>query len=411
MGASSKRIERDINSLSKFGATPNGGVSRLALDAADLSARKFVIQLMEEARLLTRIDKAGNIMGLRPGVEPNLPVVATGSHVDTVIDGGWFDGAIGVLGPIEALRVMNEEGIRTRRSVEVILFTGEEGSRFVGTLGSRMMCGALSLDDAYSLVDQKGVSFRQAILDSGYDQSCLANVPRRKGEIDSFVEMHVEQGPVLEKAGLQIGIVEAIVGLVQLRGVIEGEAAHAGTTPMDLRRDALLGVAKVVQKVNEIVRAVGGNCVGTVGWVDVEPGAFNVIPGKVEFGIDIRDTSETGLSSAIDAVKSSVAEICKQSGLQYEIKERARTAPTPMSERIMTTIEQVVRKKGIRYMRMPSRAGHDTMQMAHFTDVGMIFVPSKMGISHSPKEWTEWDDIARGTDVLLGTLEQLAERT
>jgi len=410
LDASSKRIERDIVSLAKLGATSNGGVSRFALDKADLSGRSFVLQLMNEAGLLVRIDKAGNIIGLRPGTEPGLPVIATGSHTDTVIDGGWFDGAIGVLGAIEAIRIMNEQGIRTRRSVEVILFTGEEGSRYVGTLGSRVMSGALSLDDANSLVDPKGVTFRQAMLDSGYDERHLANVPRRKGEIDSFVEMHVEQGPVLEKAGCQIGVVEAIVGLVQMRAVIQGEAAHAGTTPMDSRRDALLGAAKSILKVNEAARSVGGNCVGTVGWVNVEPGAFNVVPGKVEFGIDVRDTSEIGLGSAIDAVKSSVADICRQSGLQCEVKERARTTPTPMSTRIITTIDEVAQNKEFRYMRMPSRAGHDTMQMARFTDVGMIFVPSRRGINHSPKEWTDWDDIARGTDVLLGTLEKLAER-
>jgi len=397
-------IER-LDRLSRFGGTPEGGVNRVAFGDEDIRSRTYLKQLMEEAGLDVRIDPAGNMIGRREGLDPSLPVLACGSHTDTVPHGGKYDGALGVMAAIEAAQVLEDHRIRTRHPLEVIIFTDEEG----GLIGSRALAGEIS-DEALEIVSHSGKTIREGIRALGGDPEKLAGAGRNVGDIEAFLEIHVEQGGVLERRGIDIGIVEGIVGINWWDVTIEGAANHAGTTPMDMRRDAMLAAAHFVIAVNSIVRAEPGSQVGTVGRIRAEPGAPNVIPGRVVLSLELRDLSADKIRVMYDRIRDESLRIAERTGTEFSFSAIDATAvPAPTHPRIRDLLESSAGDLGLTSLRMPSGAGHDAQEMAGLAPIGMIFVPSVGGISHSPKEDTRMQDLINGANVLLLTLLKLDE--
>lgn len=405
---SRERLFRDLEELGRIGSSAEGGRTRLALSAEDFEARGFLIERMKKAGLEVRIDQVGNIIGRRRGRDEGAPVVAFGSHIDTVPNAGMFDGCLGVLSALEAVRTLNDAGITTHHPLEVISFSNEEGVRFPLMTGSKTAAGVIDVEEAYRQKDSDGVSYREALERGGLSTASLAPARRRRGEVKAWVELHIEQGPVLSSEGTKIGIVEAIAGLVHLIATIRGAAGHAGTTPMQYRKDPLIAAAQAILEVNRAARELGGGAVGTVGLLRVQPGAINVIPAQVEMSIDFRDIDASRLSWGIARIRRFMEDTCGRAGLELAVNERARLDPTPMSRLVMDSIRRSAEELGASYRLMPSGAAHDTQNMARICDVGMIFVPSKDGVSHSPREWTDYDDAALGADVLLHTVLHLA---
>lgn len=395
-----ERIEQRIKELSKFGRNPEGGVSRVAFSEADVQGREYIMSLMREAGLAVRIDAAGNIIGRREGRDAKRPSIVFGSHIDSVPHGGNYDGDVGVISAIEAAQVLQENGIITRHPLEVIVFSDEEG----GLVGSRAIIGDLS-QEALEVVSHSGKTIGEGIRYIGGDPDRLDEALRQKDEIKAFIELHVEQGGVLDSKGIQIGVVEGIVGINWWDVTIEGFANHAGTTPMDQRRDALLAAANLIIAVNKVVTSVPGRQVGTVGRIKAEPGAPNVIPGRVVMSLELRDLSADKINQLYQSIRREAETIAQKTGTKITFTPIDVTAvPAPTDERIRRIIAESAEELGLSYQFMPSGAGHDAQDMARITPTGMIFVPSVGGISHSPKEYTRPEDMANGANVLLQTI-------
>ena len=375
----------------------------MAFSEEDIRSRVYLKLLMEEAGLEVRVDTAGNMIGRREGLDPALPSLVFGSHSDTVPHGGKYDGALGVIAAIEAAQVLNENGIQTRHPLEVIIFTDEEG----GLIGSRALAGEIS-SEALEIVSHSGKTIRQGILDLGGAPGRLDSARLSRGTIKAFIEIHVEQGGVLEGQGIDIGIVEGIVGINWWDVTIVGAANHAGTTPMDMRKDAMLAAAYFVIAVNTIVRSEPGRQVGTVGRIRAEPGAPNVIPGKVILSLELRDLSSAKIDLMFERIQAESRRIAERTGTELKFSPIDATAvPAPTHPRIRDLLEASARELGLSSLRMPSGAGHDAQEMARLTPIGMIFVPSVGGISHSPRENTRAQDLANGANVLLRALLKL----
>jgi N-carbamoyl-L-amino-acid hydrolase len=398
--ADAARIEQRILELARFGANPEGGVSRVAFSDADIEGRRYVVSLMEEAGLDVRIDEAGNILGRRVGASDGLPPILFGSHIDSVPEGGNYDGDVGVMAAIECAQVLGDAGVTTRHPLEVVVFADEEG----GLVGSRGMLGGLS-PEALEIVSHSGKTIRQGLRDIGGDPDHLERAVRHPGEIAAYLELHIEQGAILHSDGIEIGIVQGIVGIQWWDVTLEGSANHAGTTPMDRRRDALLAAARLITAVNEVATGVPGRQVGTVGRIRAEPGAPNVIPGRVVLSLELRDLSMDKIESLYDRITERARAIEAESGVKITFTPLDVTSTAaPTDERIRRLIEVSAKDLGLSHRHMPSGAGHDAQEMARIAPVGMIFVPSVDGISHSPKELTRPADMANGADVLLQTI-------
>jgi N-carbamoyl-L-amino-acid hydrolase len=395
-----ERIERRIQELSQFGRNPGGGVSRVAFSDADVQGREYVIGLMREAGLAVRIDAAGNIIGRREGSDPDRPGIMFGSHIDAVPHGGNYDGDVGVIGAIECAQVLHENEISTRHPLEVIVFSDEEG----GLVGSRAIIGELP-PEALDVISHSGKSIRDGIRFIGGDPERLDEARRQEDDIEAFIELHVEQGGILDSKGIEIGIVEGIVGINWWDVTIEGFANHAGTTPMDQRDDALLAAAQLIIAVNETVKGIPGRQVGTVGRIRAEPGAPNVIPGRVVMSLEIRDLSADKIHSLYETIEERADRIAEETGTRISFATIDVTAvPAPTDPRVRRIIAETAGELGLSYQFMPSGAGHDAQDMARTAPTGMIFVPSVGGISHSPKEYTSPGDMANGANVLLHTI-------
>jgi N-carbamoyl-L-amino-acid hydrolase len=394
------RIEQRILELARFGANPEGGVSRVAFSDADIEGRRYVVFLMRAAGLDVRIDAAGNILGRRAGKAEGLPPILFGSHIDSVPEGGNYDGDVGVMAAIECAQVLDENGIATRHPLEIVVFTDEEG----GLVGSRGMLGVLS-PEALEIVSHSGKTIRQGLRDIGGDPDHLERAVRQAGEVAAYLELHVEQGAVLDADGIDIGIVQGIVGIEWWDVTLEGSANHAGTTPMDRRRDALLAAARLITAVNEVATGVPGRQVGTVGRIEAEPGAPNVIPGRAVMSLELRDLSMDKIDALYGRIAERARAIEAESGVKITFTPLDVTATAaPTDERIRRLIEESAEGLGLTHRHMPSGAGHDAQEMARIAPVGMIFVPSVDGISHSPKEFTRPADMANGANVLLQTI-------
>ena len=397
-----KRIMDHLFALAVFGKNPQGGVSRVAYSDADKQGREYVLGLMRAAKLDASIDAAGNLIGRRAGNAQGLKPLLFGSHIDTVPEGGNYDGVVGSLGAIEVAQVLAENNVSTRHPLELVIFQNEEG----GLIGSRAMDGELT-ERELDLVSRSGKTIREGIKFIGGDPTKLDSVRRKKGDIAAYLELHIEQGNTLDTEKIKIGIVEGIVGINWWDVTIEGFANHAGTTAMNNRQDALLAAAKFIEAVNRIVTSVPGRQVGTVGRINALPGAPNVIPGKVVLSLELRDLDDAKIKMLYDKIYAEAQSIATASKTKFDFKEINVNIPAPTDPRIRSVISDAARELGLSTKLLPSGAGHDAQDMARLGPVGMIFVPSVAGISHSPREFSHPEDIANGANVLLHTLLKL----
>jgi len=402
LSVNSQRLNTHLTELAAFGKTPEGGTHRVAYSEADLQAREFTMKLMREAKLDVSIDAAGNIIGRRDGSNPSLKPLMIGSHIDSVPQGGNYDGQVGSMGAIEIARTLAENNIRLRHPLEVIIFQNEEG----GTYGSHALAHGLT-EKQLGLTSQSGKTISEGIKFIGGDPDKLSQPLRRRGDIAAYLELHIEQGGILAAEKLNIGIVEGIVGINQWEVTIEGFANHAGTTPMDQRRDALLAAAKYIEAVNRVVKSVLGRQVGTVGRIQAFPGAYNVVPGKVMTTLELRDLDAAKIQTLFQKIQAEVGEIEKATGTKFNFKETNDLVPAPTDLRVRRLIDETAKQLGFSTKLMPSGAGHDAQELAPIAPVGMIFIPSRDGISHSPREFSTPEDITNGANVLLHTLLKL----
>lgn len=396
-----QRLNQCIEDLARFGQIANGGVSRLAFSQEDVQGRNQVQQWMHGAGLETRLDTAGNLIGRLPGKLAG-PALATGSHIDTVPGGGKFDGVLGVLAGIEIARTLRENAIVLNHPYEVIVFTDEEDTM----IGSRAMAGTASLH-ATDYCRKDGRPIDDCVNQSGGCWSQLSQARRSREQICAFIELHVEQGGVLETAAGQIGVVQGVVGMQRYQINITGRPNHAGTTPMDQRQDALVAAAQVVLAVNRLATHPPGQRVATVGALQVWPNAANIVPGQVRASLDVRDLDQGVIDHLVQALKLEMAAIAEATHTSIDILPQLNVAPSPAAHHIQKIIAGVSADLGLRALAMPSRAGHDALEMGRFTDMGMIFVPSQGGVSHSEVEYTAPEACTQGANVLLETLLQL----
>jgi len=388
---------------------PERGVIRPTGTEANKKVRDYAVKRMKEVGLKIKVDEVGNIFARKEGSRTGRGVVMCGSHLDSVINGGQFDGAFGVFGAIEAVRRMADEGFDNERPIEVVVFTSEEGSAFGLTLlGSSALIGKLSIDDALNRKNPAGQTLAEALEQIGYK----GDFERGLDDVENFVEMHIEQGPVLYDERIPIGIVENIVGIAWVFATIKGEGNHAGTTPMKVRKDALVAAADIVsfvkRRANEIDDALGAGTVGTVGKLTVFPNGTNIVPARVELGIDIRDVVPKNMEDLKNETAEAIRNLENKYGVEVEINIPTTHLPAPLAPEVVNVIEQSAGQVRIQAKRMNSGAGHDAQNMAERVKTGMIFVPSVKGISHAPMEWTEWDDIENGVMVLTQTIKNLS---
>lgn len=396
-----EHLLRDLAGLAEIGATPEGGVNRLAFSPADREGRAWVAQQMEAAGMALRTDPAGNTIGTYPGHDPDLPPIALGSHTDTVPNGGRYDGALGVLAALACVRALRAADVRLRHPVEVINFVAEEAPVGGGTFGSRAMAGLIEP----GMLDQAawdGRTVAEHVRDFGMDPARASQAARPAGSLAAYLELHIEQGGTLEASGTQIGIVEGIVGIRRYRVTFTGSANHAGTTPMEIREDALVMAAPFVLAVREI--AIEHGIVGTVGMLQVSPGASNVIPGHVELSCEIRGLDDARLDLVEETLRQEAA---THGGELSPVSAKAPVASDPL---VVAAIAAACERAGLSARQMPSGAGHDAMCMAEITKQGMIFVPSQGGVSHAAREYTAPEDCINGAQVLLGALLDLDQR-
>ena len=393
------RLNDHLATLSGFGRNPQGGVSRVAYSDADRQAREWTIALMRDSGLQTEIDAAGNLIGRRGGRDATRKPVLFGSHIDSVPEGGSYDGDVGSMSAIEVAKTLQESGAQTRHPLEIVIFQNEEG----GLIGSRAISGELETKEL-ALVSQSGKSIGDGITFIGGDLAKLESVKRRTGDIAAYVELHIEQGGVLEKTHTDIGVVEGIVGIGRWDVTVEGFANHAGTTPMDQRHDAMLSAARFTIAVNRIVTSIPGRQVGTIGRISAFPGAPNVIPGKVVLTLELRDLDAAKTRLIFDRIVVEAKKIGAQNGTTFAFTETAIHLPALTDRRIQTVITHAAHDLGLSTRVMASGAGHDAQSMARLGPAGMIFVPSVNGISHSPKEFSRPKDVENGANVLLQTV-------
>ena len=408
--ANSGRLERTLEELASIGKGETG-LTRLPLSLEDLEARRYVMDLMREAGLEIKADPVGNIFAKRTkAVDPSLPSVMTGSHICTGTNYGKYDGTVGVLGALEAIRLLNEQDITTMHPIEVVVFTAEEPQRFKAFMpGSRGVAGRLTLEDLRKAKDPDGITFWDALVSAGYHPENLADARRTKETLKAYVEMHIEQGRVLDDTGKRIGVVTAIAAPNRFFVTITGRTDHSGATPMGFRKDALCAAAELILAVEQCGREETENSsVATVGMIDVKPGAMVVIPGEARMSVDIRGINSASRQRVVDAVHRKMADLRQARGVEIEIEMVIESEPVGLSRTVVSTIRESCDELGIDALMMPSGAGHDAQQMATFTDVGMIFVPSVEGISHSPREYTRLEDIALGTELLAHVLLKLS---
>ena len=402
-----ERIEAHIDTLSKFTATPGKGTTRLTYSIEDLQARNYIKEKMREYDLHVREDGFGNIFGKLEGTLKDAPSVLIGSHFDSVPNGGSYDGPAGVVAGLEVAALFSRNKLKPKYPLEVIALIEEEGSRFGGGLmGSRGIVGLLSEKDFKNLKDKDGVSTEEAMEQIALDSS----LPKKRDSktMKAYLELHIEQGPILEEKNIPIGVVEAIVGLTELEITIEGQAGHAGTTPMVGRADALVTAAKIIAQLPELVMGEGEGTVITTGRLNVFPNGANVIPGKTVFTVDIRSGEEENIRNVMQKVKELAASY-SGNGIQVSIEQLLYMQPKSMNSDILSLLKQKSSELEIPFCSINSGAGHDAMVFSDFTDVGMLFIPSKDGLSHCPEEWSDSRDLANAVQILYEAAKSLTE--
>jgi N-carbamoyl-L-amino-acid hydrolase len=399
------RLNANLEALSKIGRNAKGGVTRVAYTDEDRQGRAFVMDLMRKAGLEVRTDVAGNLIGRRAGLDETLPPIAIGSHVDSVPEGGKYDGCVGSLGAIEVAQTLVERGIRTRHPIEVFIFQNEEG----GLVGSRAVNGELG-EAELKVTNASGRPRREGMAFIGGDPDALATARRKPGDFAAYLELHIEQGGILDEKRLDIGVIEGIVGIAWWRVTVDGDANHAGTTPMNRRKDALVAAARFVDAVHRHAIETPGRQVMTIGQLRVEPNAANVIPGRVELTLEIRDLERAKIARLFDDARALAERLGSETGARFSFQPIDHHDPALADEGVRSVIDAAARALGLSTHSMPSGAGHDAQSMGRLAPMGMIFIPSIGGYSHSAKEHSTPEAIANGANVLLRAVMELDGR-
>jgi len=411
-----RRLLRDLNSVSRIGIGDHGSVTRLVFSIKELRGRQFLIHLMRQAGLQINIDRTSNTFGRLNGGHAKAPAVLVGSHLDTVIHGGKFDGTMGVIGALEAVRTLKEQKVPLASPVEVVCFVGEESSRFgYSTLGSSLVAGEVHGKDLSNATDAQGTKLEDILASLGIHRRNLRSMRRDPSTLKAYMELHIEQGPILEAKEKRIGVVTSIAAPTRFKVIFTGQADHSGTTPMEMRKDALVAASEVIVAVEKICRRYSrmekGRVVGTVGAMKIEPGVINAIPGQAELSVDIRSITAAAKNRVVRLVHAKIREVARRRRLRVDILPIREEEPVPLDKRLVHLLKECCDARGIAYEVMPSGAGHDAMQMAKITPSGMLFIPSRRGISHSPLEWSEPEDICLGTQLLLDSIIRVANET
>ncbi len=402
-------LDAAIDRLAEFNDDPEaGGITREVYTPTYAAALEWVAERMRDAGLQTRLDAFGNLWGRWEGAEARAPRVVTGSHVDTTLNAGRYDGVVGVLGGIEAVRSLRDAGFTPRRSLEVVAVAGEEPRFGTGCIGSRALVGALGPPEA--LRDRDGVSLADALRGAGFDPARIAEARLDPATVHAFVELHIEQAAVLETSGDPIGVVTAIAAPHDLRLILRGAATHAGATPMALRRDALAGAAEVMTALERLAReSESGTTVGTVGVLRLRPGAINVVPGEVELDVDVRDSDLAAREAVVSGLLGAAREVAERRAVELAVEPIVEDTPVQCADAVVAAAEAACDELGLAYRRMTSGAYHDAMILAAEVPVGMVFVPSSGGVSHHPDEYTAPEQLDAGVQVLAGVLSRLAQ--
>ncbi len=400
------RLKSDFDELAQIGATPEGGVTRLALSPEDLRARAWYAERIEAAGLLVKDDDAGNLSAVLPSADLNAQTLLIGSHLDSVPNGGRFDGSVGVLSALECLRLLRERDVRLPVTLEAISFTDDEGC-WRSLFGSRALAGMLSEDDIFDLQGDNA-PFRAALSRAGIDPRAVYRAERAHNRLAGYVELHIEQGERLERTGVNIGVVTDIVGRTTYEIVFFGQAGHSGTTDMYHRRDALRGAAQFIVRAHEQVRARYGDGVFNCGDIEVKPGKFNVIPSEARLIVECRHAREKLMAEMEMLIVQIARESAASNGLTVESKPVAHMPVAPMSSQVIRAVEQACSLLGLSTMPLISYSGHDAQIISRIAPSAMIFIPSVRGISHRPEEYTHWSDVVNGANVLLQTVLKLA---
>lgn len=400
-----ERLQKEIESLAQIGRDSQGGITRPSFSKADLEARDWLKEKIASAGLTLREDGAGNIFGR---IEGEGQTIMAGSHIDTVINGGMFDGSVGVLSALECLRRIKEEGVKHSRPLEVAAFTDEEGNLSGDYLGSRAFTGLLDKEILEKGLTQFGVPLTEILEGTDFSIQSIMEAHEKRPDIEAFIELHIEQGPVLETENKSIGIVDSIAGKHYRWCSFVGKASHAGTTPLELRKDAFLGLADFALKSTQHVATEHYGSMVTVGRVSVLPGAFSIVPGKVDFSFEFRSQSKKTIEDLKKHLFSLAEDIASTRGLEFGSKLVDDTDPVSIPSRIQKIMKEECENLGYSHMTLSSGAGHDALILANIAEPGMIFIPCLDGISHSPQEMIKWEDLEKGANLLLQVLIRLA---
>ena len=405
-----ERIQKDIETLAQFSCVEGIGCTRFTYTKEFAQARDYIVSEMKAAGLTVREDAVGTVIGRLEGKNPNAPILMTGSHFDTVKTGGRFDGPAGVTAALETARTLHDEGFVPECPIEFVALPEEEGARFGGGLmGSRAMCGKLTQAEVDTYKDWDGVTIAEAMKGYGLDPTKIADAKRTPGEIGTFIELHIEQGPILENNRTDVGIVEAIVGLRCLNVTVTGRSDHAGTTPLNMRADTMLATAKAIVAGTEKAKELNDGTVVTFGRVETIPGAFNIVAKETNFNIDCRSRGIESVNTVIDVIRTSLERsVAENPGLSFEMEEKTSALPVQMKAEVQELLEKHAAELNISTRKMLSGAGHDAMIMGALCDVAMVFVPSKDGRSHVPEEWTDYADLQKGVELVYRTIKELA---
>ena len=405
-----KRFERNFNAISEFGALKGGGLTRLAFSKEDLEARKFLINLIEKNGFKLKIDNVGNIFAIYDeGCEVGAKPVCVGSHIDSVPNGGFFDGTLGVMAGLEALSSIKEAGIKLKRPLWLINFSCEESSRFkTATIGSKIISGKLSEQRLHELKDEDGISLFEAMSAAGFKPQNLDEAILKENSLHAYLELHIEQGPVLERSAISVGVVSGIAAPIRFEITIQGKADHSGATPMNMRSDALLAASHIIIAANKFAKNKK-TTVATVGYVHAKPGVLNVVPGEARLGVDLRDIDKASLDELNLELRNFVGELSHELKFSYEIRELSSDEPVKLSKHAINLLEDEAKKLGIKTLTLPSGAGHDAMNLTKLaSSVGMLFIPCVDGISHNVKEAINFDDAVMATKILTNALIRLS---
>lgn len=406
----SKRFEANFNAISEFGALKGGGLTRLAFSKEDLEARKFLINLIEKNGFKLKIDNVGNIFAIYDeGCEADAKPVCVGSHIDSVPNGGFFDGTLGVMAGLEALMAIKEAGIKLKRPLWLINFSCEESSRFkTATIGSKIISGKLGLQRLHELKDEEGISLFEAMSAAGFKPQNLDEAILKENSLHAYLELHIEQGPVLERSAISVGVVSGIAAPIRFEITIQGKADHSGATPMNMRSDALLAASHIIIAANKFAKNKK-TAVATVGYAHAKPGVLNVVPGEARLGVDLRDIDKASLEELNLELRNFVAELSRELKFSYEIRELSSDEPVKLSEYAINLLEDEAKKLGIKTLTLPSGAGHDAMNLTKLaSSVGMLFIPCVDGISHNTKEAINFKDAVAATKILTNALIRLS---